>query len=101
MKTIWTKQQNRSERAAAVLLDNHAEAIQNFVEGNARGDHLKKTLFTGEQRLPSLALADVYGRTGITIDFARCTEVGASHTLDMLNRSVRQRDSKFDIKSSG
>src|SRR6266480_2173249 len=100
MKTIGTKQQNRSKRAAAVLFDNHAQGIQNLLECNAGCDHFEKTLFTREQRLSPPALADVYGGAGITIDFARCTESGPAQPLNMLNRSVRKRDSKFQVKTA-
>src|SRR6267378_3430598 len=99
MKTIETKQQNRSKRSAAVLFDGHAQAIQDFLERNAGGDHFEKALFTSEQRLSSFALADVYRGTGIIIDFTRRPEGGPPHTLDMLNGSVRKRDSKFDVKT--
>src|SRR5882762_2778535 len=99
MKTIRTKQQNRSKRTGTVLLDNQTQDIQDLLERNARGDHLEKTLFTSKQRLSSLALADVYRGPGITIDFARLPKNNSAHTMDMLNRSVRKRDSKFDVES--
>ena len=99
MKTIGTKQQNRSKRAGTVLLDNQTHDVQDLAERNASGDHLEKMLFTGEQRLSSLALRDVYGGANITIDIARLPEDGSAHPLDMLDRSVRKRDSKFDVKS--
>ena len=100
MNAIGTKQQNRSERAATVIFDNAAQGIQDLFQGNAGSHHLEKTLFTGEQGLPSLAFADVYGGTGIAINMARCTEVGAPHPLDMLNRSVGKRDSKLQVKTA-
>src|SRR6266567_5696 len=100
MKTIGTKQQNRSKRAAAVLFDNHAQAIQDLIECNAGCDHFEKTLFPGEERLPSLALANVYRGPDITIDLAGLLDHGPAHTLNMLNRSVRKRDSKFHVESS-
>src|SRR5439155_5283120 len=59
MKAIGIKQQDRSERAAAKLLDNQTQGIQNLLERNAGRDHLEKMLFTGEQRLRSFALTDV------------------------------------------
>src|SRR5207248_297777 len=99
MKTIGTKQQNRSKRAAAVLFDNHAEAIQDFLERNSGGNHLEKALFTAEQRLPSLVLGNVYRGTGIIMDFAGLLQDGSAHAMDMLNRSVRKRDSKFNVKA--
>src|SRR6266850_828697 len=68
MKTIGTKQQDRSKRVAAVILDNQTQDIQDLLERNAGGDHLEKTLFTTKQRLSSLALADVYRGPGVTID---------------------------------
>src|SRR5437588_5877293 len=89
MKTVGTKQQNRSQRAAAVLFDDHTETIQYLLEGNAGGDHFKKTLFSAEQRLPPLALANVYRGPDITIDLAGLPDHGPAHTLNMLNRSVR------------
>src|SRR6266550_8917295 len=98
MTTIGTKQQNRSKRLRTVILDDQTQDIQDFVERNAGGDHLEETLFTREQCLASLALADVYGGTGITIDFARLLVDGSAHSVDMLNGSVRKRDSKFDVK---
>src|SRR3954454_14230385 len=70
METIGTKQQNRSQRAAAVLFDDHAETIQDLLERDAGGNHFKETLFTAEQRLPPLALANVYRCPDITIDLA-------------------------------
>ena len=99
MNAIGTKQQNRSERAGTVLFDNLTQNIQDVLERSTGGDHLEKTLFTGEQRLSSLALCDVYGGANITIDIARLPEDGSAHPLDMLDRSVRKRDSKFDVKS--
>src|SRR6266404_5739549 len=98
MKAIGTKQQNRSKRAATVIFDNAAQGIQDLFQRNAGGDHFEKTLFTGKQRLPSLALGDVYRSPSITIDVPRLPYDRSAHTLDMLNRSVRQRDSKFQIK---
>src|SRR3954454_9971530 len=98
MDTIGTKQQNRSQRAAAVLFDDLTETIQDLLERDAGGDHFKKTLFTSEQRLPSLALANVYRGPDVTIDFAGLPDDGPAHTLNMLNRSVRQRDPKFEVK---
>src|SRR5207249_5293644 len=71
MKTIGTKQQNRSKRLRTVILDDLTQDIQDFVERNAGGDHLEETLFTREQCFASLALGNVYGGTNITIDFAR------------------------------
>src|SRR6266446_3391474 len=59
MKTIGIKQQDRGERAAAKLLDNQTQGIHNLLERNAGRDHLEKALFTGEQRLRSLALTDI------------------------------------------
>src|SRR5438034_11616145 len=59
MTTIGIKQQDRSERATAKLLDNQTQGIQNLLEDNAGRDHLEKMLFPGEQRLRSLALADI------------------------------------------
>ena len=100
MNAIGAKQQNRSERAAAVLFDNHAQAIQDLFKRNAGGDHFEKTLFTSEQRLPSLAFADVYRGTDITIALARFTESGSAHPLDVLNRSVCKRDPKFEVKTA-
>src|SRR6202048_3681287 len=97
MDAIGTKQQNRSKRAAAVLFDNHAQRIEDLLERNAGGHHLKQMLFPGEQRLAALALANVYRSTGIIFD-ARLPENRSTHTLDMLNRSVRERESKFDVK---
>ena len=100
MQTIGTKQQNRSKRAAAVLLDNQTQDVQDLLERNAGGDHLEKALFTGEQRFSSLALGDVYRGTGITMDFAGLPDDRSAHTLDVLNRSVRKRDSKFHVKTA-
>src|ERR1700730_13630943 len=100
VNAIRAKQQNRSKRAGAIIFDNRAQRIQDLFQGNAGGHHLKKTLFPGEQRFPSLALADVDRGTGITISLTRRTEVGAPHPLDMLNRSIRKRDSKFQIKTA-
>src|SRR6266403_1120102 len=99
MKTVGTKQQNRSKRTGAVLLDNHAQRIQDLPKWNASRDDLEKTLFTSEQGLSSLALADIYRGSGITIDFARFAEGRSAYPLHMLNRSVRKRDSKFDVES--
>src|SRR6266403_157070 len=100
MSAIRAKQQNRSERAATVIFDNHAQRIQNLFQGNAGGDHLEETLFTREQCFASLALGNVYGGTNITVDFAGSPENGSTHTLDMLDRSVRKRDSKFHVKAA-
>src|SRR5438874_10402850 len=100
MNAIRQKQQDRSERAATVIFDNHAQRIQNLLEDDAGGDHFEKALFPGEQRLPALALGNVYRSTGITFDFAGRTENGPAHTLNMLNRSVRQRDPELDVKTS-
>src|SRR6266550_1647785 len=99
MNAIGAKQQNRSERAATVVLDNEAQGIQDLVERNTSRHHLKKALFTGEQRFSSLAFADIYRCTDITLDFARRVEDGSPHALDMLNKSVGKRDSKFQIKT--
>ena len=66
MKTIGTKQQNRSERAGTVLFDNLTQDIQDVLERNTGGDHFEKTLFTSEQGFSPLALADVNRGTGIT-----------------------------------
>src|SRR5256886_7710462 len=100
MTTIGTKQQNRSKRVRTVILDDYTQDIQDFVERNAGGDHLKETLFTREQCLASLALGNVYGGTDITIDFARFFDDGSSHPLDMLNRPVGKRDPKFHVKGA-
>src|SRR5438270_168489 len=100
METIGTKQQDRSKRAASVLFDNHAQGIQNFLECNAGSDHFEKTLFAGEQRLPSLALANIYGGPDITVDLAGLPDHGPAHTLNLLNRSVGKRDPKFEVKIS-
>src|SRR5438552_13176598 len=59
MKAVGIKQQDRSKSAAAKLLDNPTQGIQNLLERNAGRDHLEKMLFTGEQRLRSLALTDI------------------------------------------
>ena len=59
MKTVGAKQQNGSKRAGTVFLDDQAQRIQDFVQRNTGGDHLKKTLFTGEQRFRALAVGDV------------------------------------------
>ena len=99
MNAIGTKQQDRSERAGTVLLDNLTQDIQDLLERNAGSDHLEKALFTAEQRLPSLALGDVYGSANVTIDFARLPSGRSAHTLDMLNGAVRKRDSKFHLES--
>src|SRR5437588_8568153 len=100
MNAIGAKQQNRSKRTAAVLFDNHAQAIQDLIECNAGCDHFEKTLFPGEERLPSLALANVYRGPNITIDLAGLPDDGSAHTLDMLNRSIRKRDPKLDVKTA-
>src|SRR6266404_1141580 len=100
MTTIETKQQNRSKRVRTVIFDNHAQRIQDLLERDASGDHFEKTLFPGEQRLAALALTNVYRSTNITFDFAGSPENGSTHTLDMLNRSVRKRDSKFHVKAA-
>ena len=44
MKTVGAKQQNGSKRAGTVFLDDQAQRIQDFVQRNSGGDHLKKTL---------------------------------------------------------
>src|SRR6267378_6254355 len=100
MTTIGTKQQNRSKRLRTVILDDQTQDIQDFVERNAGGDHLEETLFTREQCFASLALGNVYGGTNITVDFARFPENGSAHTLDMLNRAVGNRESKFHVKTA-
>src|SRR6266478_5017239 len=100
MKAIGTKQQNRSKRSAAVLFDNHAQAIQNLIECYASCDHFEKTLFTGEQRFPSLALANVYRGPDITIDLPGFSDHRPAHTLNLLNRSIRSRDPKLDVKTA-
>src|SRR6266567_3403016 len=100
MTAIGTKQQHRSERAGTVLFDNLTQAIQDVLERNTSGNHLEKTLFTSEQRLPALALADVYRGSGITIYFARRSEGGSAYPLDMLNRFARKRESEFQVKTS-
>src|SRR5207302_290266 len=99
-KTIRAKQQNRCKRAATVLFDNHAQGIQDLLECNAGCDHFEKTLFTGEQRLSTLALGDVYRGTDIVIDLAGLVDHGPAHAMNMLNRSVRQRDSEFQVKTA-
>src|SRR5438477_3230671 len=100
MNAIGTKQQNRSERAGTVLFDNLTQDIQDVLERNTGGDHLEKTLFTSEQGLSPLTLADVYRGSGITIDFARRSEGRSAYSLDMLNRSVRKCESEFQVKTS-
>src|SRR5437868_8503827 len=100
VNTIRVKQQDRSERAATVIFDNHAQRIQDLLERNAGGNHLEKALFPGKQRLPSLALSDVYCGTNITIDVARLIDDRSADTLDMLDRSIRKRDSKFRVESA-
>ena len=99
MKTIDTKQQNRSKRTRTIRLDNQTQVIQNLLKRNAGRDHFEKTLFTSEQRLSSLSPSNIYGGANVTMDFARLPEDGSAHPLDMLNRSVRQRDPKFDVES--
>src|SRR5438874_5423284 len=98
MNAIGTKQQNRSERAGTVLFDNLTQDIQDLLERNAGGDHLEKTLFTSEQGLSPLALADVHCSPDVTIDFARGPEGGSAYSLDMLNSSVRKREPEFQVK---
>jgi hypothetical protein len=100
MSAIRAKQQNRSELAATVIFDNHAQRIQNLLERDSRRDHFQKTLFPGEQRLPALALADVDRSTSITFDFAGSPESRSPHPLDMLNRPVGKRDPKFHVKGA-
>jgi hypothetical protein len=100
MTTIGTKQQNRSKRLRTVILDDQTQDIQDFVERNAGGDHLEETLFTREQCFASLALGNVYGGTNIAIDFARFLDDGSANPLDMLDRPVRKRDSKFHVKTA-
>src|ERR1700704_399419 len=98
MSAIRAKQQNRSERAATVIFDYHAQRIQNLLERDSRRDHFQKTLFPGEQRLPALALADVDLSTSKTFDFAGSPDSRSPHTLDMLYGSVHKRQSKFDVE---
>src|SRR5438445_921888 len=81
-----------------MLLDSQTQRIQDLLQRNASGDHLKKTLFTGEQRLSSFALADVYRGTDITIDFARLPDDRSAYALHMLNRSICKDDSKFQVE---
>src|SRR6476660_778176 len=100
MKTIGAKQQNRSKRIGTVLLNNQTQGIQDFLQRNAGRDHLEQTLFTREQRLSSLTLADIYRGPRVMIDLPRLAEHGLSHALDMLNRSVRKSDSKFHVKAA-
>src|SRR6266478_3452674 len=100
MTTIGTKQQNRSKRVRTVILDDYTQDIQDFVERSAGGDHLEEPLFTREQCVASLALGNVYGGTHITIDFARFLDDGSAHPLDVLDRSVCKRDSKFHVKTA-
>src|SRR6266403_1148171 len=100
MSAIRAKQQNRSERATTVIFNNHAQRIQNLLERDSRRDHFQKTLFPGEQRLRALALADVDRSASITFDFAGSPESRSPHPLDMLNGSVRKRQSKFDIETA-
>src|SRR5205823_9520370 len=100
MNAIGTKQQNRSERAGTVVFDNLTQDIQDMLERNTGGDHLQKTLFTSEQGFSPLALADVYRGARKTIDFARRSEGRSAYSLDMLNRSVRKRESEFQIETS-
>jgi hypothetical protein len=59
MKTVRTKQQNRSKRAAAVLFNDQAKDIENIFERNARSNHLENALFTSEQRFVSLAVGHI------------------------------------------
>ena len=59
MKSIGIKQQDRGERAAAKLLDNQTQGIQNLLERNAGGDHLENALLSGQQGFASLSLADI------------------------------------------
>jgi hypothetical protein len=95
MSGIGTKQQDRRKRTATIIFDNKAERVQDLLDGNAGSDHFEKSLFTGEQGFSALSFANVYSGTVITVDFARCTESGPAYTLDMLDRSVGQRDSEF------
>src|SRR5205823_1482375 len=48
----------------------------------------------------SLALADVYGGSGITNEFARRLDGLSASSLNMLNRSVLKRESVFQVKTS-
>src|SRR5438445_942391 len=100
MTTIRTKQQNRSKRLRTVILDDQTQDIQDFVERNAGGDHLEETLFTREQCFASLALGNVYCGTNITIDFAKLTDDGSAHALDVLDRAVGQCGSKLHVKTA-
>src|ERR1700688_3112191 len=59
MNAVRTKQQYRSERAAALILNHQTQSIQDFLEWNAGRDHLVQALFTHEQRLGSFAIGDV------------------------------------------
>src|SRR6478672_1084621 len=100
MKTIGAKQQNRSKRIGTVLLNNQTQGIQDLLQRNAGGDHLEQTVFTREQRLPSLALANIYRGPRVMIDLPRLTGHGSSHPLDVLDGSVRKSDSKFHVKAA-
>ena len=99
MNAIGTKQQDRGERARTVLFNYLTQDIQNLLQRSAGRDHPEETLFTDEQGLSSLALGDVNRGAGIIMDFAGLLHDGSAHALDMLNRSVRKRDSKFQVKS--
>src|SRR6476660_5489970 len=95
MKTIGAKQQNRSKRVGTVPLNNQTQGIQDLLQRNAGRDHLEKTLFTREQRLSSLTLANIYRGSDETVHVARIAEDGSAHPLHMFNRSVPKSDSKF------
>src|SRR5258707_15316958 len=100
MNAIGTKQQDRGERARTVLLDYLTQDIQDLLQRNAGRHHLEETLFTDEQGLSSLALGDVNRGAGIIMDFAGLLHNGSAHPLDMFNRSVPKRDSKFHVEAA-
>ena len=66
MKTIGPKQQDRSERAAALLLDNQTQDIQDLLERSAGRDHLEKPFLSCQQSLGTLGL-------GSLLRFTQCS----------------------------
>jgi hypothetical protein len=100
MKTVGAKQQNGSKRAGTVFLDDQAQRIQDFVQRNSGGDHLKKTLFTGEQRFPALAVGDVDHSPDEFTQVAASVEDRMAYDVNVPDPFVRMNDSvpKFEIR---
>src|SRR5205807_7654576 len=67
---------------------------------NTGGDHLEKTLFTGEQRFRALAVGDVDHGTDEFNQIARRTENRMSSAVNVSDLPTRMHDSVFNFNVS-